>query len=131
MTGELVEGARMTADGDAMVAQVDVVEPEVTDHLGSGRVDGGQGENKADRRSRRGGDGAVDLAGGEGEDHLFRPANDADADGGVAKDPPALPAKAHERAQCHDGVLPFGALQGVLDGHDVVAGDLPQVIVGS
>src|SRR5262249_51365059 len=44
--GELVERPGESGDGQALVAQVDVVELEVADGFGAGGVHGGQGEGK-------------------------------------------------------------------------------------
>ncbi|MEU5730611.1 MULTISPECIES: hypothetical protein [Streptomyces] len=47
--GEVVERVDVAADGDAPVAQVDVVQLHRPDHLRPCRVDGGQGDDASPR----------------------------------------------------------------------------------
>ncbi|WP_432046487.1 hypothetical protein [Streptomyces asiaticus] len=59
--GEVVEWADVTADGDAPVARVDVLQLHGADHLRPCRVNGGKGDDEPDVWGAGGGDGLVDV----------------------------------------------------------------------
>ncbi|MGP3947944.1 hypothetical protein [Streptomyces sp. 7N604] len=84
--GEVVERADVTADGDAPVAQVDVLQLHGADHLRPCRVDGGQGDDEPDVRGGGGGDGFVDVRLDESLEDAAGLPGDTDADRGVAED---------------------------------------------
>src|SRR5690606_7491481 len=88
--GEIVERSGSAGEGQPPVAEVDVVEVEFADGLGSGRVNGGQGEREAGGRCDRGGGGLVYFLGQQRLDEVQRPLADADAPGGGTEDPAGL-----------------------------------------
>ncbi|MDB1088718.1 hypothetical protein PJ985_14190 [Streptomyces sp. ACA25] len=59
--GEVVEWPDVAADGDAPVAQVDVLHLHRADHLWPCRVDGSQSDDEPDVRGGGGRDGLVDI----------------------------------------------------------------------
>ncbi|MFB6989695.1 hypothetical protein [Streptomyces sp. NPDC056304] len=84
--GEVVERADVAADGDAPVAQVDVVQLHGAGHLRPCRVDGGQGDDEPDIRGSGRGDGLVDVRLNESLEDAAGLPGDTDADRGVAED---------------------------------------------
>jgi hypothetical protein len=84
--GELVEGARMPGQDEASVAEVDVVQPQFADRLGSGGVDGGQGEDEPVGWRGGGGHGLTDVVALEWLEHRVVLASDADSVGRVTED---------------------------------------------
>jgi hypothetical protein len=94
VAGQVIERAGPAGDGQAPVAEVDVVEVEFPDGLGPGRVDGGQRDRQAGSgRDGRGG-GLSDLSQLERLDEVQWPQADADAAGGIGEDRAGLLAVA-------------------------------------
>ncbi|MFI1285184.1 hypothetical protein ACH4U5_31250 [Streptomyces sp. NPDC020858] len=84
--GEVVERADVAADGDAPVAQVDVVQLHGADRLRPCRVDGGQGDDEPSVWCGGGGNGLVDVRLDEGLEDAAGLSGDTDADRRVAED---------------------------------------------
>ncbi|MQA88443.1 MAG: hypothetical protein GEV03_28465 [Streptosporangiales bacterium] len=88
--GEVVERPGLPGDGDPPVTKIDIVEGEVSDGLGPGGVNGGQGEGEpggwgdGDLRGR------ADLGWFEWKDQGVWPGGGTDAGGGVGEDQAGL-----------------------------------------
>src|SRR6266545_1854997 len=133
LAGEVIEWADTAGDDQLPVAEVDVTELELPDGLGAGGVHRGQGEGQAGGGRRRCGGrcggGLADLLGSQWKEQAVGLAADSDPGGRVAEDGPGLLAVAKQRPEDAEGVVAFAAVQRLADRHDVVAGDLAEMVV--
>lgn len=127
--GQIVEWAGLAGEGQAPVAEVEVVEVELADGLGASRVDGGQSKCEAGGRCEGCGRGLVYLLGQQRLDEVQRSPADVDTQGGVIEDPAGLLAVAKQGTKGREGLVAQASGQGLGGGGDVGGGDLAQVHV--